>query len=173
MTVTFQADATQCPGQFGDVDELPSTFFDHMETDDDSSPMGGAHPHSSANPLLARFSSFLCRFQPDNGEMTELPQCPSHPHIVEVAAVWDRQTLVVAQGPKFEKAKRAYEQQTQSHSQAQVLSSHTQLASTPMIPPAPGATTACVATTQSPPITWWAQTVLFLCCASPPHANGY
>ncbi|KAG2032336.1 WD40-repeat-containing domain protein [Suillus americanus] len=268
----LEADATQCHGQFGDVDELPSTFFDHMETDDDSSPMGGAHPE---NALLARFSSILRRFRPDNGETTKLPQHsspsafhlhalltrllplthhsppgsdapnelqksstplrldprallarlsslfprsrlgtdeaephptvplssrsgalisqlsslfrsqphtieeielsqrPSHPRVVEVAAVRDRQTLVVARGPKFEKAKRVYEQQTQSHGQAQAPSSHAHLASTSPIPPVPGTTTAGAATPQSLPITWWAQTVLFLCCASPPHANGY
>jgi hypothetical protein len=35
ITVTFQADATQCPGQFGGVDELPSAFFAGMEPDVD------------------------------------------------------------------------------------------------------------------------------------------
>jgi hypothetical protein len=33
ITVTFQADATQCPGQFGD--ELSPAFFHGMETDVD------------------------------------------------------------------------------------------------------------------------------------------
>jgi hypothetical protein len=34
-TVTFQADATQCPGQFGGVDELSPAFFAGMEADVD------------------------------------------------------------------------------------------------------------------------------------------
>jgi hypothetical protein len=36
-TITFQADATQCPGQYiyGGVDELPSGFFHGMEADVD------------------------------------------------------------------------------------------------------------------------------------------
>ncbi|KAG1802550.1 uncharacterized protein BJ212DRAFT_996901 [Suillus subaureus] len=227
-----------------------------MEIDDDSSPMGGVHPHLSANALLGRLSSLLCRFRPDNGETaelpqplklsafyphallarlsslihrsppendapdelqqpctplrldphvllarlsslfprsrlgtdeeaephptmpsgsrpdalisrlpslfrfkphtngkTEFPQLSSHPHVVEVAAVRDKQTLVVARGPKFEKAKRAYEQQTQSHGRTQASLSHVQHAdaSTSTTPPAPGTstTTADAATSQS------------------------
>jgi hypothetical protein len=78
------------------------------------------------------------------------------------------QTLVVARGPKFMKAFRAYEQQVQSHAQAQASSSHTQPvgASTSATHPAPGTAAA-----QPPPISWWAHIVLFLCCTSP-HANG-
>jgi hypothetical protein len=34
-TITFQADATQCPGQFGGDDELPPGFFHGMETNVD------------------------------------------------------------------------------------------------------------------------------------------
>ncbi|KAG1867702.1 hypothetical protein F4604DRAFT_1904839, partial [Suillus subluteus] len=55
-----------------------------METDVDTSPMGGAHPHSYVNALLARLSSLLHRLRPNNGEATELPQPPRllafHPH---------------------------------------------------------------------------------------------
>ncbi|KAG1783116.1 hypothetical protein EV702DRAFT_1191554 [Suillus placidus] len=89
------------------------------------------------------------------------------------------QALVVARGPKYEKAISAYQQQTQSHCQAQASTSHAQPAdaSTSTTPPAPGTTTttttAGATTPQSPPIPWWAQIVLFLCCASPPHANGH
>ncbi|KAG1802549.1 WD40-repeat-containing domain protein [Suillus subaureus] len=269
----LEADATRYPGQFGNVDELPSTFFDDMETNDDSSPMGGVHPHSSVNALLTCLSSLLRRFRPDCGEMTKIPQhsrpsafhlhallarlsslihhsrpgsdelqqpstplrlnpdvllaqlssffsrsrlgtdeeaephpavpsssrpgaltsqlsslfCsqphtnekiellerPSYPRVVEVAAVRDRQTLVVARGPKFKKAKRAYEQQTQSHGQVQASSSHTQPVSTSATPPAPGTTTAGAAAAQSPPIPWRAQIVLFLCCASPPLVDAH
>jgi hypothetical protein len=35
MTFIFQADATQCPDQFGGDDELPPRFFDGMEADID------------------------------------------------------------------------------------------------------------------------------------------
>jgi hypothetical protein len=35
ITVIFQADATQCPDQFGGDDELPPRFFDIMEADVD------------------------------------------------------------------------------------------------------------------------------------------
>ncbi|KAG2753745.1 hypothetical protein P692DRAFT_201784823, partial [Suillus brevipes Sb2] len=266
----LEADATQCPGQFGGGDELPPAFFASMEADVNSS-IGGAHPHSSINALLARLSSLLHRFRPDNGESTEFPQPsrhlafhihallarlsalihrsppetdaadelqqpstpsrvdprvllarlssflhrsrlntddeaeshhttplssrsdplitrlsslfrsqphtneeielaqrPSRPRVVDVAAVRDRQTLVVARGPKFMKAFRAHLQQTQSHAQAQASSSHTQPvgASTSATHPAPGTAAA-----QPPPISWWAHIVLFLCCTSP-HANG-
>ncbi|KAG2748056.1 hypothetical protein P692DRAFT_20936241, partial [Suillus brevipes Sb2] len=268
----LEADATQCPGQFGGDDELPPGFFHGMEANVDSSPMGGAHPHPSANALLACLASLLHRFRPDNGESTELPQPsrpsafhihallarlsslihssppendttgelqqpstpsrvdprvllarlssflhrsrlntdeeaephpttplsspsnplisqltslfrsqphanedielaqhPSRPRVVEVAAVRDRQVLFVARGPQFEKAKRAYEQ-AQLHAQAQASSSHTQSAdaSTSMTPRAPATAAA-----QPPPIPWWAQIVLFLCCAHPRYANGH
>ncbi|KAG2151597.1 WD40-repeat-containing domain protein [Suillus bovinus] len=63
---------------------LADVFFAGMETDAHSSPVGGAHLHSSANAFLARLSSLLHSFQPENGEATELPQTsrPSafHPH---------------------------------------------------------------------------------------------
>jgi hypothetical protein len=35
ITLTFQADATQCPGQFGGVDKLSPAFFHGMETNVD------------------------------------------------------------------------------------------------------------------------------------------
>jgi hypothetical protein len=35
ITVTFQADAMRCPGQFGGVDDLSPTFFAGMEVDVD------------------------------------------------------------------------------------------------------------------------------------------
>ncbi|KIK45762.1 hypothetical protein CY34DRAFT_801228 [Suillus luteus UH-Slu-Lm8-n1] len=274
----LDADATQCPGQCGGVDELPQAFFAGMAADVDVrnqyfdclSSMD-AHPHSSVNALLARLSSLLHCFRSDNGESTELPQPsrhlafhihallarlsalihsspsendapdehqqpstplwvdprvllarlsaflhrsrlntdeeaeshhttplssrpdelitrlsspfrsqphtneeielaqrPSRPRVVDVAAVRDKQTLVVARGPNFMKALRAHLRQSQSHAQAQASSSHTQPtgASTSATHPAPGTAAA-----QPPPIRWWAHIVLFLCCTSP-HANG-
>ncbi|KAG2746429.1 hypothetical protein P692DRAFT_20739911, partial [Suillus brevipes Sb2] len=131
-----------------------------------------AEPHpttsSSSRPdaPITRLSS-LFRSQPHTDKEIKLAQFPSQPHVVEVAAVRDKQALFVARGPKFEKAKRAYEQQ-KLHAQAQASSSHTQPAntSTSATPPAQG-----TAATQSPPIPWWAQVVLFLCCAFPPYDN--
>ncbi|KAG1837550.1 hypothetical protein DFJ58DRAFT_846396 [Suillus subalutaceus] len=86
---------------------------------------------SRPDALISRLSS-LFRSQPHTTEEIELTQCQSSPRVVEVAAVRDRQTLVVARGAQFQKAKRAYEQQTQAQA------SHTQPAdaSTSAIPPA-------------------------------------
>ncbi|KAG1890691.1 WD40-repeat-containing domain protein [Suillus fuscotomentosus] len=310
----LELDATRCPGQFDDIDELPPMFFHGMEAPQ-SSPMDDLRPHSSANAFLARLLSLLHRFRPDNdgttelpqpsrplavhlrtllarlsslihrfspesdapnelqqpstpsrldphvllarlsslfsrsrlstdeeGEhhltlptsshsdarligrlslffrsqphtneeaehhptvasssrpyarlvsrlsslfrsqphtngQTELPQRPSRPRVVDVAAVRDKQSLVVARGPNFKKAKRAYEERTKSHAQAQASSSGTQPAhaSTLATSPVPGTNTTTIgaATPQSPPIPWWSQIVLFLCCASPPPANSH
>ncbi|KAG2133524.1 WD40-repeat-containing domain protein [Suillus bovinus] len=60
----------------------------------------------------------LSRSQPHTNGEIELSQRPNHPRVVEVAAVRDKKPLVVARGPKFMKAKRAYdEQQTRLHVQ--------------------------------------------------------
>ncbi|KAG2359756.1 WD40-repeat-containing domain protein [Suillus spraguei] len=261
----LEADATQCPHQFGGVDELSPAFFASMEANVDSSPLDGVH--SSVNPLLARLSSFLQRSRSAKGEAAELQQTPerssvfhlhallvrlssllhrsppendlpdelqqssipswlhprvllahlsslfpqsllntdeeaephstksssshstalisrlssflrsqphtndeielaqrlSRPPVVEVAAVRDKRPLVVAQGPQFKRAKRAYEQKVQSQGQTQASSSHSQpvSGSTSVSPPAPGAAAA-----QPPPISWWTQTVMFICCIS-------
>ncbi|KAG1894690.1 quinon protein alcohol dehydrogenase-like superfamily [Suillus fuscotomentosus] len=139
-----------------------------------------AEPHTTTpfslrpDALFSRLSSHF-RSQPHTDEKIE-PQRSSRPHVVEVAAIRDKQSLVVARGPNFMKAKRAYEQ-TQSHGQAQASSSHSQPtdASRPAIPPVPGAstTTAGTAVAQSLLIQWWTQIVLFLCCVSPSHANSH
>ncbi|KAG2354179.1 WD40-repeat-containing domain protein [Suillus spraguei] len=131
-----------------------------------------AEPHStipsSSHPavLISRLSSFL-HSQPHTNDEIELTQRLSRPPVVEVAAVRDKRPLVVAQGPQFKKAKRAYEQKNQSHGQTQASSSHSQSVggSTSVSPPAPGTAAA-----QPPPISWWAQTVLFICCV---HANDH
>jgi hypothetical protein len=36
ITITFQADATQCPGQLGSVDELPPIFLNGTEANVDA-----------------------------------------------------------------------------------------------------------------------------------------
>ncbi|KAG2123059.1 WD40-repeat-containing domain protein [Suillus clintonianus] len=79
----LEADATRCHNEFGGyVDELPPRFFDNMEADVHSS-QTGAHPHSSASPLLARLSLLLHRFRHDNAEATERlqPSTPSRLHL--------------------------------------------------------------------------------------------
>ncbi|KAG1870904.1 hypothetical protein F4604DRAFT_855900 [Suillus subluteus] len=140
-----------------------------LSTDEEAEPQPTT-PSSSRPDALISWLSSLFRSEPHANDEIELTQRPHHPPVVEVAAVRDKQALVVARGPQYKKAKRAYEQQTQSHGQAQASSSHTQPAdtSTSVTPPAPGTAAA-----QPPPISWWARVVLFLCCASPPHANGH
>jgi hypothetical protein len=54
--VTFQADATQCPGQFGGVDELPPAFFASMEADVD---VRNQYPHCFALIQTSAFSPQL------------------------------------------------------------------------------------------------------------------
>ncbi|KAG1792093.1 WD40-repeat-containing domain protein [Suillus variegatus] len=139
-----------------------------------------AKPHTTTpfslrpDALFSRLSSHF-RSQPHTDEKIE-PQRSSRPHVIEVATIRDKQSLVVARGPNFMKAKRAYEQ-TQSHGQAQASSSHSQPtdASRPAVPPVPGAstTTSGTAVAQSLLIQWWTQIVLFLCCVSPSHANSH
>jgi hypothetical protein len=147
-----------------------------LTTDEEAEPHPTTPLSSRPYALISPLSS-LFRSQPHTNEEIELTHRPSRPRVVEVAAVRDRKPLVVAQGPQFKKAKRAYEQQTQLHGQAQASSSHTQPVdtSTSAIPPASGTstTTAGATTTQSLPIPWWSQIVLFLCCASSQHANGH
>ncbi|KIK43473.1 hypothetical protein CY34DRAFT_710664 [Suillus luteus UH-Slu-Lm8-n1] len=147
---------------------LSSLFPRSQLNTDDEAELHPTTPLSSRpDALISRLSS-LFRSQPHANEEIKLTQRPSRPGVVGVAAVRDRQALVVARGPQFEKAKRAYEQ-AQLHAQAQALSSHTQPAdASTSATPAPGTAAA-----QPPPIQWWAQIVLFLCCASPSHANGH
>ncbi|KAG1758389.1 hypothetical protein EDD22DRAFT_1052536 [Suillus occidentalis] len=111
-----------------------------------------SHPKTLSSSRSDEFItglSSLFRSQPPTSEEIKLMQRPSHPLVVEVAAVRGKQTLVVARGPKFMKAFRAHLQQSQSHAKAQASSSHTQPvdASTSATPPAPGTEAA-----QSPPV---------------------
>ncbi|KAG2061093.1 hypothetical protein BDR06DRAFT_947609 [Suillus hirtellus] len=82
--------------------------------------------------------------------------------IVEVATVSDKKALCIAPRPRPQ-------QKMQLHGQG--LSSQSQPATTP----AQGTSTSApgAATAQSPPILLWARFPLFICCASPPHANGH
>ncbi|KAG2748764.1 hypothetical protein P692DRAFT_20833975, partial [Suillus brevipes Sb2] len=139
-----------------------------LNTDEEAEPHPTTPSSSRSDPLISRLTS-LFRSQPHANEDIELAQRSSRPRVVEVAAVRDRQVLVVARGPKFMKAFRAYEQ-ARLQAQAQASSSHTQPAgaSTSTTPPAPATAAA-----QPPPISWWTQIVLFLCCAHPRYANGH
>jgi hypothetical protein len=63
-------------------------YFAFRTLCDQSSPAGGAHPHSSASALHARLVSLLHSFRPDHAEVNE-PQQPSvlsgfHPHVLFV-----------------------------------------------------------------------------------------
>jgi hypothetical protein len=114
ITVTFQADATQYPGQFGGDDELPPAFFHGMETDVDvrnqhlchlvifktSQPpqAGDTHLRSFANALLAHISSLLHHFQHENGESTELPP-PSWPSVSHLRALPTRLSSFIHSSP--------------------------------------------------------------------------
>ncbi|KAG1759779.1 hypothetical protein EDD22DRAFT_124337 [Suillus occidentalis] len=138
-----------------------------LNTEEEAETHLTTHLSSCSDALISRLSS-LFHSQPHTNEKIELTQRLSRPRVVEVAAVRDRQALVVARGPQFEKAKRAYEQ-AKLDAQAQALSSHTQPAdASTSVTTAPGTAAA-----QPPPIQWWAQILLFLCCASPSHANGH
>ncbi|KAG1799294.1 WD40-repeat-containing domain protein [Suillus plorans] len=89
----LERDATRCPGQFDDIDELPPMFFHGMEAPQ-SSPMDGLRPHSSANAFLARLLSLLRRFRPDNDRTTELPQ-PSRPLAVHLRTLLARLSSLI------------------------------------------------------------------------------
>ncbi|KAG1734365.1 hypothetical protein EDD22DRAFT_852510 [Suillus occidentalis] len=120
-----------------------------LNTDEEAEPHPTMPLSSHPYVLISRLMS-LFRSQPHNSEDIELMQRPSSPRIVEVAAVRDKKALVVARGPQFKKAKRAYEQ-AQLHAQAQPSSSQTQPAdaSTSTAHPAP-----VTAAAQPPPISW-------------------
>ncbi|KAG2060533.1 WD40 repeat-like protein [Suillus hirtellus] len=157
---------------------IPPGFFDGTQ----SSTARGTHTLSPAhNPrsprpplsaipraLLERLLSSFHHSHSDADGATELQQRPRRsifsrgPPIVEVATVPDKKTLFVAPQPW---------PQQQSPSHAQGSSSQSQ----PTTTPAQGTSTAVpgAATAQSPRIPLWARFVLFICCASPPYANGH
>ncbi|KAG2342298.1 WD40 repeat-like protein [Suillus weaverae] len=184
------ANATQL-----EEDQTAPGFFNDAQSDVRSSAIRGTHfsayrrraapVPSSANPraLLIRFSSLFHYSHSNTDEPTELQQrtISSHhsPRTVKVAAVRDKQALFVARRPEYDKAKQTHQQQQQSRleCQAQASTSHTHpaAASTSATPHAPSTntTTAGTAVVQPTPIPMWARFVLFICCASPPHANGH
>ncbi|KAG1831653.1 hypothetical protein DFJ58DRAFT_848188 [Suillus subalutaceus] len=128
-------------------------------------------PSSSRPDAFISWLSSLFRSHPHTNEEIQLTQRSSYPPIVEVAAVRDKQTLVVARGPQFEKAKRAYEQQTQSHRQAQASSSHNQPAdaSTSTTPSAPVPGYMQCANKQTCCLAWLEQYIPIFNRQSPAH----
>ncbi|KAG1836758.1 WD40-repeat-containing domain protein [Suillus subalutaceus] len=167
--------------------QIPQAFFDGVQNSAQSSATRGTHPrspaqhpHSTLASLLERFSSLFRHSRFDTDGAIELQQRPTQsifsrsPPIVEVSAVRDKKPLFVARRPIHDKEKRAQQQQTQSHNQAEVLSSETQPsdASTAGTPPTPGTTALRARPAHSRLVRLLSHLVLFLCCASPQHAGG-
>jgi tricorn protease-like protein len=146
---------------------IPLAFFDGVQNGAQSSAARDTHHRSPTNtpqtPLLERLSSFFHHSHRNTDGATELQQRPrwsifSHgPRIVEVPLVKDREVIFTAPPPP-----QKMQQQTQSHAQG---SSTTQ--------PAPGTnpTTPPARHAYSLPVRLLAHLVLFICCASPRHAN--
>ncbi|KAG2338251.1 WD40 repeat-like protein [Suillus weaverae] len=230
----LEADATRCHDEFGDVDELSPRFFDAMEADD-SSPTGGTHPHSFANPLLARLSTLLRQFRqlptpsglhprvllgrlfslfhrspPENNEANE-PQQLSTPSGLDLHALFahlssllprsrldsgtePRSTTHLSSPPDASIDIMSWFFRSRPRTSNEIeLSQHTMHAHVVQVPamrdrevlfvaprPPPnrqhtqpnGATTPGARPAHSLPLRMLAHLVLFLCCASPPHADG-
>ncbi|KAG2033213.1 hypothetical protein BDR03DRAFT_967968 [Suillus americanus] len=167
---------------------IPQDFFDGVQHGTQSSAARGTHSHSPAQHLRSTFASLLDRLSSlfrqshsDTDGVLELQQRSrwsifSHrgPRIVEAPTVQDRKALFVARQPERDKAKRAQQQQTQSHSQAKISSSHIQSnPSTSGTPPAPATTTPRARPAHSRLVRLLSQLVLFLCCASPQGGNSH
>lgn len=156
---------------------IPPGFFDSAQFPDTStlSPVHNprrlsVHQSLSTNPprLLESLLSFFHRSHSNADGETELQQRPSRstfshgPRIVEVATVQDRKALYVAPRPRPQQQSQSHVQGPSSQSQPTATSSSTI--------PVQGSSTVTV---QSPPVPLWARLILFICCASPPHANGH
>ncbi|KAG2096531.1 WD40-repeat-containing domain protein [Suillus discolor] len=123
---------------------------------------GEIEPHHTTpsglrpDTLIDSLSS-LFRSQPHTNEEIELPQRSRRPRVVEVAAVRDREVIFTAP-PPLERT----QQQTQSHAQESFTTQ--QAAGTNSDTPRPRHP-------HSLPVRLLCDLVLFLCCASPRHAN--
>jgi hypothetical protein len=60
--------------------------------------MGGPHPHSSVNALLAHLSLLIHHFRPDNGESTELAQ-PLGPSAFHIHALLTHLSSLIHRSP--------------------------------------------------------------------------
>lgn len=101
----LQADATRGLDEFGGVDEFSPRFFDGMEASD-SSPTGGALPHS---PVLARLFSLFHRFRPDNVEVVE-PLQSSTPSVFHPRVLFARLSSLIHRSPPENDASKKLQQ---------------------------------------------------------------
>lgn len=179
--------ATRHPTQLKDAHRGLPGFFDGVSHSSTTRNIHHRSPARSYNALSTSFGSRTMLFgrlpslfrhsRLKTDEATELQQHPKQsifsgrsPFTVEVATVQDRKPLAVAPRP----GKQTQQQHRRSQAQASLSLTQPAIPST-SIEPAPGTnmTTPDVAIAQSRPIPLWARLVLFLCCASPPHANGH
>ncbi|KAG1870889.1 hypothetical protein F4604DRAFT_855767 [Suillus subluteus] len=148
--------------------QIPQAFFDGVQN--------GAQSYAARE----HFSSLFHHSHSDTDGAIELQELPTRsifsrrPPIVEVPAVRDKKPLFVARRLKPDKAKRAQQQQAQSHDRAKVSSSQTQPsdASAADTPPTPGTTALRARPAHSRLVRLLSDLVLFLCCASPQHVGG-
>ncbi|KAG2145853.1 hypothetical protein DEU56DRAFT_184534 [Suillus clintonianus] len=114
-----------------------------LNTDEETEPHPTTHSGSRPDALIGRLSSPF-RSQPHTSQEIELPQRPWRPHVVEVAPMRDREVLFVAPRSPPDRP----------HAQPNDTA-------TPGVRPAYPLALRLLA-----------HLVLFLCCASPQHANG-
>ncbi|KAG2038632.1 WD40-repeat-containing domain protein [Suillus americanus] len=145
---------------------IPPAFFDGVQNGAHSTTARSTHRSPANNPhasLFGRFSSLFRHSQRNIDDTTELRQRPWRsiffrgPRIVQVPLVKDREVIFTAPPPPGQT-----QQQTQSHAQG---------SSTTPPPPGTNPTTLHTKHTHSLPVRLLAHLVLFLCCASPQHAN--
>lgn len=169
----MDADATQAeddepsPGFFSDVIDGPysSRTYGNYYRSSARRPRPLVPSFETANTLFdGLLSPFRCSHHTGTDDATELQQRPRRsifsrdPRIVGVAAVKDREVIFTAPPPP-----RRTQQRTQSQGQGSFT-----------IPPVPGnnPTTPRSRHPHPLPVRLLAHLVLFLCCASPQHANG-
>jgi hypothetical protein len=125
-----------------------------LDTDEETEPHPTTPSGSRPDALIDSLSS-LFRSQSHTNEELQLSQYSRRPHVVEVAAVRDREVIFTAPPPP-----QKTQQQTQSHTQGSFT---TQSA------PGTNPTAPHPRHPYSLPVRLLAHLVLFLCCASPQH----
>lgn len=192
----LDADATGPPAEL--EEEYQGRFFDDTPDGDYSSAPrnhnSSARHHrgpfrplgSRSRVLFSRLSSLFRRSQINADQTTELQQPPRQsifsrrgPHVVDVAAIRDKQALYVAPRPRIND--KVKPQHGQSHGQAQAsipqtLPADVSVPTTPLDPATATAGAANVAVQSSPVVIankppWWARLVLFICCASAQYTS--
>lgn len=191
----LDADATGGPtGLPAELEEeYQGRFFDDTPDGNYSSAPGyhnssARHRHGPFRPsgsrsrvLFSRLSSLLRQLNTD--ETTELQQPPRRsifsrhgPHVVEVAAIRDKQALYVAPRPRVDDKVKPRHGQSQGQAQASISQTLPAAGSASTTSPDPATTAADAASAaQSSPVvikpSWWARLVLFVCCASAQYTN--